>query len=176
MHEFVEKLQQPGFPYMVFDLNAFDGGTSDSVMEEISIPKYFRTDVLKRSGNCDVVHNWPTMFAAAKGTESGLHRDFGATHFWLGVVNGMKMFRIFDHAQAEGRLNLQTEDPMLSAIREKLTVHWGVIQAGDVIWVPSFWPHKVDNLLPTIAVSGNYVDETNLRAALQQFKGEGGER
>ncbi len=43
-----------------------------------------------------------------------------------------------------------------------------ILEAGEVLFVPSGSPHAVQNLGPTIAVSANYIDATNLEVALKE--------
>lgn len=37
-----------------------------------------------------------------------------------------------------------------------------VLEPGELLFVPSGSPHRVENLGPTLAVSGNFADETNV--------------
>jgi len=48
---------------------------------------------------------------------------------------------------------------------------WDVnLQAGEVLFVPSGFPHVVHNLDVTVSFAGNYVDESNLDAALRDME------
>eukprot|EP00729_Bicosta_minor_P008824 gene8824-18744_t len=44
------------------------------------------------------------------------------------------------------------------------------LEAGELLFVPHGCPHRVVNLEQSLAVSGNFVDESNLEAAVQALK------
>ena len=44
------------------------------------------------------------------------------------------------------------------------------LTAGHLLFVPAGCPHKVENLEDSIAVSGNFVNDTNIQEALRYFK------
>ncbi len=46
-----------------------------------------------------------------------------------------------------------------------------VLEAGEVLYVPAGSPHHVDNMTPSLAISANYVDETNVDAACVRSPG-----
>jgi len=39
-----------------------------------------------------------------------------------------------------------------------------------LIFVPANWAHKVDNLAPTIAISGNFIDKSNVEDAIKDME------
>ncbi|CAN0365462.1 unnamed protein product, partial [Scytosiphon promiscuus] len=45
-----------------------------------------------------------------------------------------------------------------------------VLEAGDILFVPSGCPHYVENLTDTLALSCNYVDSTNVEASLEALR------
>ena len=48
-----------------------------------------------------------------------------------------------------------------------------VLEAGELLFVPQGSPHYVENLTLSIAVSGNFVDQTNVRFAAEHFRRNG---
>ena len=44
------------------------------------------------------------------------------------------------------------------------------LQPGDLLFVPGGAPHAVENLTDTIAVGGNFVDESNLPRVLAELR------
>lgn len=44
------------------------------------------------------------------------------------------------------------------------------LQPGQLLVVPAGSPHQVENLSDSIAVSGNFVNDTNIQEALRYFK------
>eukprot|EP00039_Didymoeca_costata_P010850 m.147112 g.147112 ORF g.147112 m.147112 type:complete len:108 (-) comp14983_c0_seq4:90-413(-) len=47
------------------------------------------------------------------------------------------------------------------------------LEEGELLFVPHGCPHQVENLSPSVAVSGNYIDSSNYTAALQELKIQG---
>ena len=45
-----------------------------------------------------------------------------------------------------------------------------VLRAGDMLFVPNGIPHRVVNLSPTVALSANYVDGSNIEDVLQHLE------
>jgi hypothetical protein len=52
---------------------------------------------------------------------------------------------------------------------------WRVeLGADEALFVPAGFPHQVQNLEPSIALAGNYIDDTNAALALAALRAEGG--
>ena len=105
------------------------------------------------------VRDWPRLFATDQSWRRAFFRDARCSGIF-GVVPplcddgfGAAPVDLFD----EGALNETT-------VRE---VWRGVVEAGEVMYVPVDAPHQVRNAAdaPTIAVSMNYIDGGNLQAA-----------
>ena len=47
------------------------------------------------------------------------------------------------------------------------------LNAGDVLFVPAGCAHRVETLAPSIAVSGNFVDASNLESACVELHAAG---
>ena len=136
----------------------------------------------------------PSLFVGRASSRSGLHRDARATRFWMAVLAGAKEFRLLDRA-ASLRLHTDRPSKCrasaaaaMSAVKRKDKPHllsevcpgydddlfesddradvWsGRVGAGDLIFIPEFWAHQVQNLEdPTIAISYNFLDDHSLRA------------
>ena len=45
-----------------------------------------------------------------------------------------------------------------------------VVHAGEVLFVPGGTPHAVENLTDSLAVAGNFVDESNLATAVAEMR------
>merc|ERR1712194_237244 len=57
--------------------------------------------------------------------------------------------------------------------REAVPVLTAEVGPGEAIFVPAGWTHAVENIEPTIALSGNFVDRSNLEKVRQQLAKEG---
>ncbi len=48
-----------------------------------------------------------------------------------------------------------------------------VLDAGELLFVPFGCPHRVENLQKSLAISANFVDESNYEAAKEELKVNG---
>jgi len=137
---------------------------------------------------------WPSLFVSPRAARgSGTHVDFGRTHFWMAVLAGRKRWRVVHRADAaalypavaltggEPVFGVEIADlvPQRGAARGArlgrllerfpaagaVTVMEASVGPGEVIVVPQGSPHQVSNEENTMALAGNVVDETNLKAA-----------
>jgi len=169
----------PGYPDQLFDVSIPDDDHLNAALaDSIYIPRYFTNDFLKRVLLEEYAEMWPSLFCAAEGTGSALHIDGGCTHFWMGVVRGAKLFRLFAPESTASfapkyafDANVVFSDNALE-LGSSSPLHWAFLEPGDIIFVPSGWLHKVDNLAATIAISGNFVDRSNLEAAIDSARFE----
>ena len=136
-------------------------------------------------------NSWPSLFLApSAAVGSALHVDAFASHFWMFLFEGKKRWTFFPRS-AVNRLEpvyAESMDPVFEAnidspgelrafyfkrLRDfRLTAtilsefaDTGrcevTLGPGECLFVPQGSPHKVDNLEATLAVSGNFVDESN---------------
>ena len=140
----------------------------------------------------------PTLFLAPRGTGSSLHIDTLQTHFWMMLCHGKKRWRLvsrddvpFLHplyltdlnpvfptdlnaleATASGNA-LGSSGEALAQVNAEMSVHEVLLEPGDLIFVPAGWPHQVDNLETSVAVSANFVDSSNLARSLEEAEALG---
>lgn len=161
------------------ELLVFDWPLPEAV--RFPVPPYFAGDVLAglpRDGGFALAGQWPSLFVQPAGTRCGLHTDAHATHFWQALIGGRKTWRIFDR-DATARLYphgpnrnwygvsdaFAAPDAAFPALRGA-TVFEADLRPGDLIFVPAGLPHQVVNVEATVAISVNFVDETNLDDAI----------
>ena len=130
---------------------------------------------------------FPTLFAAPRGTGSGLHIDVGETHFWMSCVHGRKRWRLVGPADTPElcphsilELNprfLRSLDELardsIGQYPRSVPVFEGELNAGELIFVPAGWAHEVCNLDHAVAVSANFVDASNLERARKALDARG---
>ena len=106
------------------------------------------------------------------GTNSGLHIDAFASHFWMYLISGEKKWTFYP-PDAEGHLQpmfYDSMDPVFKATDVDNVPSYCVhLKPGQLLFVPGGSPHKVDNVKDSVAVSGNFVNETNIDEAVQHF-------
>jgi hypothetical protein len=158
---------------------------------ELTIPKYFSGDLLQRTElGSKYRDSWPSLFVAPAGLVSELHVDTFGSNFWMALFSGRKRWTFFDrsdvpllypsyaHAtdptfdvelgdgssERPGHYNLDRH-PLL-ALTEPLSC---VLEAGELLFVPHGSPHRVENLTASLAVSGNFVDDSNIDAVAKEL-------
>jgi hypothetical protein len=158
----------------------------DLMPDVVPLP-HFAGDLIRRCADGTMLSNsWPSLFVGPAGTQSSLHVDSGATHFWMAVTHGTKFWRVFPRDQlallnpvwtpgtfdphlacgaADGDPASDTASPALC----RATPWEGDVQAGDVIFIPANCAHFVLNRTDTIAVSANFIDSTNLHLAQSEL-------
>jgi hypothetical protein len=97
--------------------------------------------------------------------------DAFGSNFWMLLVEGKKKWTFF--SEADLPLLRPTypfsfdpvfpKDVLTTTPARAFEVE---LQAGEMIFVPAGSPHAVTNLSTTVALSGNYVDESNIAASL----------
>lgn len=146
------------------------------LLEDVRIPAYFVDDLLVRHYKKAA---WPTLIAGPRGTRSGLHRDTHDLPFWMALFVGRKRWRIFRPDDPDVSAYYQADrngfvfdafapdfarHPRLGAAE----VYEHVLEAGQLLYIPSGAPHAAFNLEDTIAISGNYLDPRGLARHAQR--------
>ena len=126
-----------------------------------------------------------TLFLGSRGTRSTLHLDQWHGHFWMYTLFGCKRWTLFHPADthllypdySSGRLHptfpplakLQARPDIypLFAYARRTEV---IVHPGEVLFVPGGTPHAVENLTDSLAVAGNFVEASNLEAALAEMR------
>lgn len=116
----------------------------------------------------------PTLFVAPCGSGSSLHVDTLQTNFWMFMSLGRKRWRLVSkdqiallHPQYLCDLNpVFPED--LNVVKPNVTIYETELEAGDLIFVPAGWPHQVDNLETSVAISANFIDTSNVHRCIEE--------
>ena len=59
------------------------------------------------------------------------------------------------------------QDGQTGKLRQ-LTIHEIKLEADDLIFVPAGWPHQVDNLETSVAMSANFIDASNVQRCIEE--------
>ncbi|ETV68168.1 hypothetical protein, variant 1 [Aphanomyces astaci] len=144
------------------------------LLQSFVIPKYFARDALQHTCTKNTRY-WPSLFVGDARTSSGLHVDWGATSAWMGLVQGRKRWRIappsarpflYEQPGADGKFDADLMAPNMTAfpLLRHVPVYDGVLEAGEVMFIPADCPHQVVNLELSVAVAMNLVDHANIDA------------
>eukprot|EP01064_Diplonema_japonicum_P010538 TRINITY_DN1778_c0_g1_i1.p1 TRINITY_DN1778_c0_g1~~TRINITY_DN1778_c0_g1_i1.p1 ORF type:complete len:454 (+),score=63.28 TRINITY_DN1778_c0_g1_i1:56-1417(+) len=156
----------------------------EELNKHLTIPKYFANDFLPTPDRVGLYRDaWPSLFVApSAGLSSKLHVDTFGSNFWMMCLSGQKKWIFYSTMDLpflyptyplQGAFEPVFEvDPIegvsLSAhpAYAHATPYEVILNPGDVIFVPAGMTHAVTNLTPSVAISGNFIDSSNLSCAL----------
>ncbi len=118
----------------------------------LNLPWYLRCWFSRLPVSLDPELRW--VLAGPTGSGTWWHTDFFQTTAWCHLLAGTKAWEL-----------------RIPGGRESETSSW-VQQAGETVYVPSDWPHRVENLEPTLALSGNILNPVNWRSVLRAVEVE----
>ena len=102
--------------------------------------------------------------------------DAFGSHFWMALFEGQKRWTFFNSDDLaslrpcyKGSLD-PTFDIDLAVAERTLNPYSVVLKSGQVLFVPAGSPHRVENLTDSVAVSGNFINKTNLETAVKHLK------
>lgn len=112
---------------------------------------------------------WMTLYAGPQGTVTGMHQDIFSTHTWLAELRGEKTWRIC----APDALLLESGNSFDAFGTDDANgmVYEGILQAGDIIYLPPDWWHQVKNTgSSTLSISGNFCTFEAAHAIFNEVK------
>ena len=114
---------------------------------------------------------WAWMFLGANGSGSPLHVDTMCSSAWNLLLSGRKKWVLLSpEASVEaGRLEPEVAEVLDPGVR---TVEWEQ-QPGECLLVPSGWAHRVVNLTPSMALTGNFVNASNIEPVVAHHAAAG---
>jgi hypothetical protein len=107
----------------------------------------------------EVRPDWLWIMLGTTGTSSPTHVDVMLSSAWNTLIEGEKHWRFEspDIARRDG--HIPDGIPLPDVASETIEF---VQYPGDIVWTPSCWAHSVRNTKPSIAITGNFVDESNI--------------
>ena len=127
----------------------------------------------------DEVYDWylrtfGVLLIGPSGTITPWHEDLFGTHAWLGQIVGCKhfvfcapdeAFTLGKQAATAARRNADCID----RCAEDAPKYEGVVNPGEMIVFPKGWSHCVTALSPSISLSFNFVNSTNILAHMLEI-------
>jgi hypothetical protein len=109
--------------------------------------------------------DYSAVYIGPAGTYSQLHQDFGDTHAYLAQIQGRKQVMLISPEDSDllydGEVDPENPDFERFPLFDRATIHEGVIEPGDVLFIPPNWWHCVRALDKSITVSHNFFNESN---------------
>lgn len=104
---------------------------------------------------------WTWLFVGQHGSRSSLHVDTMCSSAWNGLLCGVKVWRILSpaHSVRLGLLDAAVAGHLPAA--DEVAYRFEQ-RPGDLLVVPGGWAHDVCSVGETVAVTGNFVNESNI--------------
>ncbi len=140
------------------------------------LPAYFcRHEYLKKTRLEHAFRNWPTLFIGAEKTRSATHVDRWQGNFWMFQIHGRKQWTIWRPSDLCKLSPVWTDkfDPSFPPVEELHNVGDPIVltlQPGELLFVPGGAPHAVINIDLTVAMAGNFVDDSNVKRVLSELE------
>lgn len=120
--------------------------------------------------------NLSWIYIGAADTYSGLHLDIWNTSAWNAVFSGKKLWLFFPPAQIDGLYNglVNPFNPDLKKFPyySQTTPLVCIQEPGEIVFTPSGWWHAVYNIEAGISLTENFVNHTNYKCVLNEFRNE----
>jgi hypothetical protein len=106
------------------------------------------------------------VYAGPSASKSPLHIDTIGTHAWLSQLIGKKRWKLFSPSDVpESYLEKGADAFRPDRVRfprlRTATCWEATLEPGETIFVPYGWRHQIQNVGPSLALTGNYVDASN---------------
>lgn len=149
-------------------------------------PKYFANtehhphrDLFECMGGQRPDYRWLIVGPARSGSK--WHIDPNSTHAWNAVVSGSKRWLMFPPGNPPPGVTPSADGSEVTqpvSLMEWFANFYDAQQApveftanpGDLVFIPSGWWHCVLNLTPCVAITQNYISDTNLSKALAMMR------
>lgn len=113
----------------------------------------------------DLKPDWFWLMIGQAKTGSPRHVDTGASSAWNLLLWGQKAWKFGSPAIALSERRLPLKGEVFRDTSWKSFEHTQL--PGELIFTPAGWVHEVINIEPSAALTGNFVNSTNIHAAIE---------
>jgi histone arginine demethylase JMJD6 len=162
-------------PLYLFDHSfAENNKKTGELLNDYKVPEWFNDDWLSVLGD-DARPPFRWIIAGPPRSGSSLHVDPLATGAWNTLIVGRKRWILFPPDTFNEKTEILSSDPggewfIRQFPKYKNRKHYDVIQeAGETLFVPPKWWHVTVNIEDSIAITQNYVCESNVEMCKEIF-------
>jgi hypothetical protein len=140
--------------------------TNPELLKDYVVPDFFSTDLSTHFGLDEHTFKW--IYFGEQGTGTNTHVDVLHSSAWLFLSKGKKQWRFVDKDCKDlficddQRADLFDFDLQKYPKANSISGYELIQLPGEIVWTPPKCLHGVRNLEPSIALTHNYVDLTNL--------------
>ena len=176
-HIYLNLEEYINYAYTTDDPNPYYGisymHVSNSLKEEYEEPEYFHC-WYKQFNSKDSKIDLSCLYLAPKNGYSPMHQDIWGTSFWNALFEGKKIWLFYSEDQTEylygGSVNPFYPDlekyPLFSQAKATMWLQ----EPGELIFCPGNVWHTVLALEPCLALSENFINETDYQNVLHHFE------
>jgi hypothetical protein len=132
------------------------------------VPDYFKSWLDEAPQSLLPALRW--IYINQKDTGSGLHIDYGNTASWNAIISGKKKWILLNPSESnniyDGAVDAFNPDLEKFPLYAQSETFYGEQYEGDIMYIPSGWWHQAHNEELTIAVTENFINETNYKNCL----------
>ncbi|MDJ1110519.1 hypothetical protein QNJ28_10665 [Macrococcus caseolyticus] len=111
---------------------------------------------------------WLWLFIGPAKSYTPLHIDTMNSGAWNLLLEGSKEW-IFYSPNCSVSKELLPKDFKSHYKGEKKEISF-IQNAGDIVYTPSSWSHKVSNITPTISITGNFINSINVNECINYLR------
>lgn len=175
LSEYVKYLDEPGSERYYMTSWCFRRDCPE-LLRDFEVPEYFAEDWLEE---LPTLNDMMWLFLGPKDSGMAMHQDLGHTAAWNAQVTGSKRWALAPPEQEdnlyEGEVDVFNPDLANFPRLAQAETHEGVVNAGEVLFIPGGWWHQTINLATGFAITANYVDKTNYQKVLDCLEDYGEE-
>ncbi|WP_375509762.1 cupin-like domain-containing protein [uncultured Nostoc sp.] len=135
------------------------------LLEDYNIPEYFNS--WHQQLPDEIRPRWSWIYIGSTNTGSGMHIDPAMSSAWNAVISGRKRWVFYPPEDEpylyDGKVDAFNPDlkkyPLFAEARSLTCIQ----NSGEIIFTPGGWWHQVVNEENCIAITGNFVNETNYK-------------
>lgn len=114
------------------------------------------------------------LFFAPKGSVAFLHTDYWGTHAYLAQFQGRKLCVLFAPGDGDHLYQGAVRNPLAPDLERfprfrQATPYAGILEAGELLFVPSGWWHFVVGLETSLTYSYDFFNTSNMAAYFTHF-------
>lgn len=155
IEEFLKEYKRENFDWYASNINIYDN-------LELKLPSFLKSWTYYLPTEIEL--KWLWLFIGPSQSHTTTHIDTMNSGAWNLLLEGTKEWTFYSPNSSISKellpqnfkSNYEGEKKEISIIQNK----------GELIYTPSSWSHKVCNITPTISITGNFINKTNIEESI----------